>query len=134
MHKLTALILGLVVAVSLGFQVLPAYAEDCPPDNTNPTAIEDICNPSKFYVDLGHGSNSFPGLLGFIIDNLLKVAGLVAVGFIILGGFQYITSRGSEEQAETGKKTLTNAIIGLVLIVLSYIIVAVVVNALFNKV
>lgn len=65
-----------------------------------------------------------------IIQFLLLIVGLVAIAFIIYGGFQFITSRGDEEQATAGKRTLTNAIIGLVIVILSYIIVAVIVNAL----
>ena len=70
-------------------------------------------------------------LLSKIIENvLLPVAGLIAVGFLIYGGFQYVTSRGEEEQAESGKKTIQNSIIGLVIIILSYVIVTVIANAL----
>ena len=75
----------------------------------------------------GVGANDF---IIVIIQWLLGVAGIVAVLFIIIGGFQYITSAGNEELAEHGKKNITNAIIGLVVIILSYIIVTVVINAL----
>ena len=65
-----------------------------------------------------------------LIDVLLLFAGIIAVLFIIIGGFQYIFSGANEELAETGKKTLRNAIIGLVIIILSYVIVNVIVNML----
>lgn len=61
-----------------------------------------------------------------IIRILLTVTMAVAVLFIIIGGYQYITSAGSEERAGKGKKTLINAIIGLVLIIMAYAIVSVV--------
>jgi hypothetical protein len=48
--------------------------------------------------------------------------------FVIIGGYQYLTSGGNEEAAEKGKKTLVNAIIGVVLIVLAYVIINVIVN------
>jgi hypothetical protein len=47
---------------------------------------------------------------------------------VVIGGYQYITSAGNEEQSEKGKKTLVNAIIGIVVIVLSFTIINVVVN------
>ncbi|MEI6039953.1 MAG: pilin [Candidatus Berkelbacteria bacterium] len=63
----------------------------------------------------------------FLISNVIvlmtNLAGIVATVFIIWGAFQYLTAFGSEEKAETGKKTLTWAIIGLVLIILSRVIV-----------
>lgn len=65
-----------------------------------------------------------------IINIALTVAGLVAVLFLIIGGFRYITSAGNEETAEQAKKIITNAIIGIVVIILSFVIVRVISNAL----
>lgn len=71
-------------------------------------------------------------LLIRIINVLLAVAGLVAVVFLIIGGFRYITAGGNEEAAEAGKKTIVNAIIGIVVIILSFVIVRVVSNAVLG--
>ncbi|OGE74006.1 MAG: hypothetical protein A3I07_03760 [Candidatus Doudnabacteria bacterium RIFCSPLOWO2_02_FULL_42_9] len=68
-----------------------------------------------------------------IIQTVLVVVGLIAVAFLIYGGFRYITSAGNEETAESAKKTIQNAIIGLVVIILSYIIVVVISNALLTS-
>lgn len=65
-------------------------------------------------------------LIRNIINLILMFAGLVAVLFLIIGGYQYIVSGANEELAEQGKKTIQNAIIGLVIIILSYTIVIVV--------
>jgi cytochrome bd-type quinol oxidase subunit 2 len=67
-----------------------------------------------------------------LIDTALVVAGLIAVAFLIYGGFRYITSAGNDEVAEGAKKTIQNAIIGLVVIILSYVIIAVITNALIG--
>ncbi len=69
-------------------------------------------------------------ILGIINDYLLPLAGLIAVVFIIIGGYQYIFSGANEDLAEKGKKTLTNAIIGLVIVILSYVIVRVIATTL----
>lgn len=68
------------------------------------------------------------GLIINIIKVLLFLSGMVAVLFVIVGGFWYITASGNEEQAEKGKTTLVNAIIGIIVVVLSYVIVNVIVN------
>ena len=68
------------------------------------------------------------GLIYRIISLLLFVAGALAVLFVIIGGYQYITAAGNEEASEKGKKTLVNAIIGVVLIILAYVIINVIVN------
>lgn len=67
-------------------------------------------------------------VVGDVIAILLFIAGAIAVLFVIIGGFQYVTSGGNEESAKKGKKTLTNAIIGIVIIILAYAIINVVVN------
>jgi hypothetical protein len=68
-----------------------------------------------------------------IINIALGVAGLVAVLFLIIGGFRYITAAGNEEAGEQAKKIILNAIIGIVVIILSFVIVRVIGQALINK-
>ena len=71
---------------------------------------------------------SVAGFIIQIIKIMLFFSGIIAVGFIIVGGYMYMTSAGSEEQAEKGQKTLTNALIGVVITILSYVIVNVISN------
>jgi hypothetical protein len=71
---------------------------------------------------------SLQDFLRRIINWMLALAGLIAVLFLIYGGFLYITSAGNEESAEKGKNTVINAVIGLVVIILSAVIVNVVAN------
>ncbi|MBL8029734.1 MAG: hypothetical protein JNN11_00610 [Candidatus Doudnabacteria bacterium] len=78
------------------------------------------------------GARTASELIISIIDLMLIFAGMIAVMFIIIGGYWYITSAGNEEQAEKGKGTLLNAIIGIVLIVLSWVIIRVVTNLVGN--
>jgi hypothetical protein len=55
-------------------------------------------------------------LIGLVaVDDLLRVLGLVAVGFILYGGFQYLTSQGEPDRAKSARTTITNALIGVVL-------------------
>lgn len=68
------------------------------------------------------------GFIRLVINWLLGIAFGVAVLFLIVGGFWYITAAGNEEQAEKGKSSVINAIIGIVIIVLSYVIINVVTN------
>lgn len=64
-----------------------------------------------------------------IYPKLLVWAGALCVLIIIWGGIQYIT--GGVKGAETGKKTITAAIVGLVIIALSGIIIYAVNNAIY---
>ncbi len=71
---------------------------------------------------------SSSGILQFSINLLLGLAASAAILFIILGGFWYMTAGANAEQAEKGRKALMNAVIGLVVIILSFVIVRVVLN------
>lgn len=77
-------------------------------------------------------SQTLPELILALIRLLLFVSGSLAVLFLIIGGFFYITSSGNEERAVRGRKTIVDAIFGLVVIILSYTIVAVLQNTLTN--
>ncbi len=96
----------------------------CGPGTTykNGTCIPDdkVCNGGICKED------TVSGLILNVIKILLTLAGVIAVLFIILGGFWYLTSAGNTERAEKGKVALVNALIGLVLILMSYVIVRVV--------
>lgn len=50
-----------------------------------------------------------------IVEDLLHIVGYVAVGFIIYGGFTFLTSGGMPQRSEGGRKTVFNASIGLVI-------------------
>jgi hypothetical protein len=62
--------------------------------------------------------------LPIIFKNLINwgliLAGTVAVIFIILSGFRFITSGGDPKQVEEARKTATWAIIGLLIILFSF--------------
>lgn len=66
----------------------------------------------------------------WVIERFFLFAGSIAVIFLIIGGFRYLTSAGNEEAAEKGKKTLVTSIIGLAIILLAGAIVRVVANTL----
>lgn len=74
------------------------------------------------------GEQTVGGLAARIIRILLYFAGIVAVGMAIFGGYQVMTAAGNETQATNGRKTLTNAIIGLVIVILSYVIIQAVIS------
>lgn len=58
-----------------------------------------------------------------IVEMLLRAAGYAAVAFIIYGGYKYMTSAGSADGMASAKRTITNAIIGLVLSIAAVAIV-----------
>jgi hypothetical protein len=65
-----------------------------------------------------------------IIDIALRLIGIMAVGFVIWGGFQYITSRGEPERAKSGLVTVRSALIGMVISMIAAFVVSFVVGRL----
>lgn len=61
-----------------------------------------------------------------IVENIfgliIRLAGILAFIMLILGGFKYLTSGGDPKAAESARKTLTYAILGLVLIIAAWFI------------
>lgn len=54
---------------------------------------------------------------------ILGIAAALAVLFILIGGIMYITSAGNKDQADQGKKYLTYAVGGLILIIFAEVII-----------
>jgi hypothetical protein len=64
--------------------------------------------------ECGQTQSDIPGIILAIIDDLLRIAGLVAVAFIIIGSFQYVGSRGNAERTAQAQSTVISALTGLI--------------------
>ncbi len=60
-------------------------------------------------------------------------ASIVAVGFIIYGGFTYIMAGGNEENIKRGKSLVMKSVIGLVIILAAWLIITTIVGLLKGK-
>lgn len=54
-------------------------------------------------------------IVAALIEILLRVAALLAVGFVIWGGISYITSQGNPDSTAKAQKTVVNALVGLII-------------------
>lgn len=66
-----------------------------------------------------------------IVSVLLGIAGVIAVYFIVLNGFWLAASGGSEEVVTQHKKGLMWAVVGLLLVILSYSILRFIISVPF---
>lgn len=57
-----------------------------------------------------------------IITAFSGIAGLVATGFFVLGGFKYITSSGNPQSLEHAKRTIIFSAIGLAITIAAFVI------------
>ena len=69
-------------------------------------------------------------ILGSVLQLLFTFAAVIAVIYIIIGGYYYVTAYGNPETAEKGKQTLTWAVIGLVITILAFVIIQFVWNTI----
>lgn len=93
---------------------------------TGITAITDPILPPGEPAD--RKKEDIETLIGRIGNLMLSIAGGVAIIYIIIGAYHYFFAFGSEEQATTAKKTITWAIVGLVVIILSKVLLTTVWN------
>lgn len=67
----------------------------------------------------GHSTNennaSVPRIVGLIINALLSVTGLIFIFLTVIAGFRWMTSQGNEETVKKATKSLTAAVIGLII-------------------
>ena len=80
-------------------------------------------------ADATGGEGSFRTLARTIVNFFLYFLGFVATLMIIYGGVLYVTSGGNDESTGKAKKILMYAIVGIVIILLSYAIVNTVIGA-----
>ena len=72
--------------------------------------------------------NTFGSIVTVIVKNAVVLAGIISFVLLILGGFSVIVGAGSGDtkKLEQGKKAVTGAVIGLLIVVLSVLIVQVI--------
>jgi len=69
------------------------------------------------------GAKTLTALALSVLQFLLSIIGILGIIMLAIGGLAYLTSAGDEEQAGTGKKIITYAIIGIAVALASLIIV-----------
>jgi len=74
------------------------------------------CTPR---LDLLNNPNSIAAIVLAIVELLLRLGGMVALGFVIYGGFRYLTSQGEPENTNSARQTIINALIGLFIVILA---------------
>ncbi len=77
--------------------------------------------PIGCQLDFGQagGLNAVWLVVAGILDILLRVSAIIAIVFFIIGAFKMVTSQGSPEGVKNARNTMVNALIGLVITVVS---------------
>jgi len=72
------------------------------------------------------GLKAVEALVRFLVSLLLFGGIILALIFLIIGGIRWITSAGDKEATARAKGTVTYALVGLVLLILSFIILGII--------
>lgn len=78
------------------------------------------------------GVGQVNGFLRSLIQALAGLAGLVATGFFVIGGFGYITSSGNPENLDRSKRTLLYSAIGLAITIAAFVLSTIVTELATN--
>jgi len=105
------------------------------PTSTDPTGITaggepvmTLTLPGATMTTTDAGQALQNSVLPYITVFVVVIAGALALLFMIIGGIQILTAYGNEEKIGEAKKTITWALVGLVISILSYAIVQVIIS------
>lgn len=68
------------------------------------------------------GVSNVESFIKSVITLLAGLAGLVATGFLVVGGFSYITSSGNPEHLDRAKRTIMFSMLGLAITIGAFVI------------
>ncbi len=127
---MVAIMLLSLTVTSLFWIATPALAQ-CAADDYACQAI-DAANGDEASgkIDLGtsFGFKTIGQALNTVISVIFLVAGLAAFVYILLGAFNYLTAGDDTGKTDKARKMITNAVVGLILVALVYVIWLVAVN------
>jgi uncharacterized membrane protein len=83
------------------------------------------------YADTA-GVSNVQSFIKSVITVLAGLAGLVATGFFVIGGFSYITSSGNPEHLDKAKRTIMYSGLGLAITIAAFVISTIVTTLATN--
>lgn len=132
--------LGLAVmilagAVLPGFSGGEVYAADsiCDDDNLKATADGRALLKAAGCSDFGTDKPTAVPIALNIINVVLSFVGLIAVGVIIYGGILYVTSTGDSAKIHKAKNCILYGVVGLVVAIMAFAIVAFINTSVLKK-
>lgn len=78
--------------------------------------------------------SAIPKYFGNILEAMIPLIGLLAFVMILVGGFKILTSGGDAKGMASGRQTITLAVGGIVLAIISWLVLVIVENVTGVKV
>ena len=84
----------------------------------------DGCSIRDFtFLPTSSGQADLPLILLAIVDDLLTIVGIVAIAFVVIGAFRYVTSQGNPEETARAQSTIINALLGTAIAIVATVFV-----------
>ncbi len=104
-------------------------SEGCVPGN-NGREVCKLTNP----IGVGQtGTTEASDIIGTVIRVMLGIIGGLTLLMFVWGGFQWLTSAGSPEKIKSGMQTMVWAVIGVMLVLASYLLLSTFLSFLTGK-
>lgn len=110
MRKIAVLVAGITLYAGAA---LPAFANN----------INACPQGGQFNVLCNLNAQNFGAVLGAAITFVFVIATLIALAYLIWGGIKWITSQGDKNGVEAARSHIIAAVVGLVLIFVSYLVI-----------
>lgn len=65
-------------------------------------------------------TNDLPSLIGKYLNGVFGILGIIFIILVIYGGFKILLSQGNDTSIKTGRNTILYALIGIIIITLSF--------------
>ncbi len=103
------------------------HAQTTPAPATSPTDIQKNLNgefSSNNFIQLNpvQGNLTIGNLVDVVISFILYGAGILAIIYLLYAGVMYITAAGDETKAVKARTGIVNAVIGIIIILLAFVI------------
>ena len=120
--------------ITLLVKIAVAATTDCPEPRSS--GLVPICDPSGTNDDLCVPDCNMDQLLFMgekIVNTLIEIAFVITALFLVIGAFKMIISQGAPERISSAKSNITSAIIGLVIVLVSWAVLNTVLDAFVDK-
>ncbi len=77
-------------------------------------------------------AGDLPTIANRVLATFFALLGLIFLGMMLYGGYNWLTAMGEEEKVETAKKTITAAFIGLAIVIASYAVTDYIIKKLYS--
>ena len=104
--------------------LVPCLAFGFTPDELGQTDLDSVRD------EAGYGTAELPDVIGRVVKIVLSLMALIAIVIIIVAGFQWMTSGGSEDKIKAAKKLMGSAMVGLIIIIFAYAIASFIITKL----